>query len=70
MAKYYAVRKGHTPGVYKTWDECKSQVNGFSGAEYKSFTNPVDAENYVNGESEKNPNLSFLLFLKMVVYHM
>ena len=50
MAKFYAVRKGHTPGVYTSWDECKNQVNGFSGAEYKSFNNPIDAENYLKGE--------------------
>ena len=31
---YYAVQKGHHPGVYTTWDECKQQVSGFSGAVY------------------------------------
>ena len=35
--KIYAVRKGHKTGLFYTWDECKKQVNGFSGAEYKSF---------------------------------
>ena len=35
--KYYAVKKGLTPGVYLTWDECKKMVDGFSGAIYKSF---------------------------------
>lgn len=36
--KFYAVKKGKNIGVYNTWDECKKQVNGFSGAEYKSFS--------------------------------
>lgn len=53
MAKFYAVRKGHIPGVYNSWDECKQQVNGFPGAEYKSFTNPNDANNYLNGDVVK-----------------
>lgn len=49
MSKYYAVRKGMTPGIYKTWDETKRNVNGFKGAEYKSFTAMIDAQNYMNG---------------------
>ena len=47
--KYYGVRKGLTPGVYTDWDECKSQVNGFSGAEYKSFKTLEEANQYVYG---------------------
>ncbi len=35
--KYYGVKRGLVPGVYTSWDECKAQVDGFSGAEYKSF---------------------------------
>ena len=35
--KYYAVKVGKTPGIYQTWDECKANVDGFSGALYKSF---------------------------------
>ena len=51
--KYYAVRKGHNIGIYMTWDECKAQVNGFSGAEYKSFTNLEDAHEYMNVQKKK-----------------
>lgn len=35
-ARYYAVRAGRIPGVYTTWDECQSMINGFSGAQCKS----------------------------------
>lgn len=35
--KIYAVKKGLVPGLYSSWDECKLQVDGYSGAEYKSF---------------------------------
>ena len=41
--KIYAVKKGRTPGIYMTWDDCKAQVDGFPGAEYKSFQDPADA---------------------------
>lgn len=50
--KYYAVRKGKCVGIYNTWDECKSQVNGFSGAEYKSFLNLEEANEYIYGKKE------------------
>ncbi|MGL5693782.1 MAG: viroplasmin family protein [Peptostreptococcaceae bacterium] len=50
--KYYAVRKGKCVGIYNTWDDCKSQVNGFSGAEYKSFTSMEEAKEYVYGKQE------------------
>lgn len=46
-SKYYAVRKGKTPGIYLTWDECKKQVDGFSGAEYKSFKVKEEAKEYM-----------------------
>ncbi len=46
--KYYAVKKGKKQGIYNNWNECKNQVNGFSGAEYKTFDTFEDAENYIN----------------------
>ncbi len=45
--KFYAVRKGRTPGIYLTWDDCKAQVNGFGGAEYKGFSDIADAAEYL-----------------------
>lgn len=45
--KYYAVAKGKTPGIYFTWDDCKAQVEGFSGAMYKGFTSLSEAENFI-----------------------
>ena len=50
--KFYAVKKGKCVGIYNTWDECKSQVNGFSGAEYKSFLTMDEAKEYVYGKKE------------------
>ncbi len=48
MAKnYYAVKAGYQPGIYKTWNECKKQVAGFSGASYKGFDTLIEAENFL-----------------------
>ena len=52
MAKYYAVRNGYHTGIFNTWDECKKEVSGFSGAEYKSFTKLEDAKAFL-GENEQ-----------------
>ncbi len=46
--KFYAVRVGKTPGVYKTWDECKKEVMGFKGAIYKSFGTLEEANSFIN----------------------
>ena len=50
--KYYAVRKGRHPGVYTSWDACSAEVNGFSGAEYKSFRTRTEAMAFVRGDEE------------------
>ena len=48
--KYYAVKQGVKPGIYKTWAECEAQTKGFSGAQYKSFGSMAEAEKYMMGE--------------------
>ncbi len=35
--KYYVVWKGRAPGVYNSWEECKAQIDKFTGALYKAF---------------------------------
>ena len=46
--KFYAVRVGKKTGIFPTWEECREQVEGFYGAEYKSFSTKEDALNYLN----------------------
>lgn len=45
--KFYAVKVGKTPGIYNTWDDCKAQVDGVSGAAYKSFKTAGEAAEYM-----------------------
>ena len=47
--KYYAVRVGKTPGIYMTWEDCKSMVEGYPGAKYKSFSSVTEAEAFLEG---------------------
>lgn len=51
--KYYAVRSGKKPGIYRSWDDCKAQVHGFAGAQYKSFKTPEEAETFMDNGPER-----------------
>ena len=50
--KIYAVKKGKITGVFETWEECKASVEGYPGAEYKSFTGRTEAESYLGLRAE------------------
>ena len=44
--KFYVVREGRIPGIYKSWNECKKQVQGFKGAVFKGFVTEAEAKAY------------------------
>lgn len=52
--KFYAVKKGKTPGIYLSWDECKRMVTGYPGAIYKGFKTREEAEQFIGQEQQKN----------------
>ncbi len=63
--KFYVVWKGKRPGIYETWADCKSQIEGFKGAQYKSFGEFSEAKKAFNsnydeykGKSKKKKELS------------
>ncbi len=63
--KYYVVWNGKKTGVFNSWDKCKKQINGFTGAQYKAFLSKEDAEvaftktyNDYKGKSTKKPILT------------
>ena len=49
-SKFYAVRKGLVPGIYRSWDACKQQTQGVSGAVFQSFKTQQAAEHYLESE--------------------
>ena len=51
--KFYAVKKGLTSSIYNTWEECKANVDGVSGAEFKSFKTEEEAREYLGLTSAK-----------------
>jgi ribonuclease HI len=42
--KYYVVWNGRKAGIFTKWDDCKEQIYGFEGAQYKSFKTLAEAE--------------------------
>src|SRR5699024_4959882 len=42
--KYYVVWAGRKTGIFSSWKACQSQVNGFKGARFKSFSSKAEAE--------------------------
>lgn len=55
--KYYAVKVGRKQGIFQSWGACRKQVEGYSGALYKSFSSLNDAKRYLNPESSSPPVL-------------
>ena len=48
--KYYAVKKGLTPGIYTSWADCQAQINGYSGAIFKGFATIEEAKAFIGEE--------------------
>jgi ribonuclease HI len=51
---YYVVKKGHKPGIYKTWAECKIAVDGYKSPVFKKFTSFDEANTFYNKSSINN----------------
>lgn len=45
--KYYAVKCGRERGIFTNWEEVETSINGYSGAEFKSFKKEEDALIYL-----------------------
>lgn len=43
------MKSGRKPGIYRTWDECKRQVDGYRGAVYKGFATEDEALGFLGG---------------------
>jgi ribonuclease HI len=49
--KFYVVWKGRKTGVFSSWSECAAQVQGFTGARFKSFSSRTAAEEALRGKA-------------------
>lgn len=46
--KFYAVKHGRQTGIFLTWEACRAQVEGVSGATYKGFATEEEALAYLD----------------------
>jgi ribonuclease HI len=51
--KFYVVWKGRQRGIFTSWEECETQVKGFTGAEYMGFESRALAEQAFRGTYEE-----------------
>ncbi len=58
--KYYVVKVGRNPGIYTSWEDCKKEVEKYSGAVYKSFSDYNSAVLFL-GTSSFQENKSLLI---------
>lgn len=52
--KYYAVKRGKTEGIFESWPDCQKQIDGVSGAIYKSFATLDEARAFLS-EKDSTP---------------
>lgn len=45
---YYAVAQGVNIGIYKTWDECKKNIENITNPIYKKFTTEEEAKKFID----------------------
>lgn len=62
---FYAVKIGRVIGIYTTWNDCKKNIHGYSGAIYKKFDTIDEAKLFikndtVSGNQIINDNFDFL----------
>jgi viroplasmin and RNaseH domain-containing protein len=44
---YYVVKKGITPGVYRTLNDCNDQIKDYPSPSYKKFDNVIEAYKFL-----------------------
>ncbi|KAI6080513.1 hypothetical protein F4821DRAFT_251366 [Hypoxylon rubiginosum] len=49
--RYYAVRTGRTPGIYRSVTECQAQTSGYPRAKCKAFSTQDDASAWLTSTS-------------------
>lgn len=48
--KFYAVKEGHTTGIFTSWEECKVAIEGYPKSIHKSFSTIDEAKAFLVGD--------------------
>lgn len=69
MSKYYAVKRGRSPGIYSSWEECKKQVYKYSGAVFKRFDTYLEAKDFIaNGGVNLSEDIAYITDNAVIAY--
>lgn len=49
--KIYAVKEGYKTGIFTSWTECQSAVNGYTNPIFKSFPTEEEAKAFLDGDN-------------------
>ena len=49
---YYVVKKGITPGIYRTWNDCNDQIKDYPSPSYKKFDNVIEAYKFLASDDK------------------
>lgn len=60
--KYYVVWEGREPGVYDNWEDASEQIEGYSGAKFKSYPTLQAAIRAFRGEDNREASTLLHLF--------
>ena len=71
---FYAIAKGKNIGIFNSWNECKSNTDGYRGAIFKKFYTKEEAEKFIldntgivmsnNKTNEVEPSNAFHILMK------
>jgi ribonuclease HI len=64
IEKFYAVKVGHQPGIYDTWEQCKEKIDGYEWPVYKSFASREEAEDFIKGNDQSQRIENFINWKK------
>lgn len=45
---YYVVLKGHYPGIFTTWEECRISICKYNGSKFKKCNTKIEVLEYIN----------------------
>jgi hypothetical protein len=56
--KYYAVFRGRTPGIYRTWAEAEREVKGFAHAKHQAFNTMNEVKEWWRAKTEEQSQVA------------
>lgn len=63
---FYAIAKGKETGIVNTWNECKSNTDGYKGAIFKKFNTKKEAEKFILDNTDTEISIKKIITEKII----